>query len=119
MEMQDFYTSQTRSPHRHRVKFVRPGTRTVLKPGIGLAVSFRAHERPTGPLVGLGARPVDLKFASLNTKARLNIGVVFCYHILVYHPRSSRGLWNLFLVIIVDYSRILIYTRKNFGVPGV
>ena len=70
MEMQDFSKSQTKSPHRHRVKSVGPGTRMVLKPGMGLAVSVQARENPTGPVIGLGAGPVDVKFVSLNTKVR-------------------------------------------------
>ena len=46
----------------------------VLKPGIGLAVSVQAREDPTGPVIVLGAGPVDLKFVPLNTNVRLNIG---------------------------------------------
>ena len=52
----------------------------VLKPGMGLAVSVQARENPTGPIIGLGARTVGLKFVSLNTKVRLKYQV-FCYHI--------------------------------------
>ena len=44
-------------------------TRTVLKPATSPAVSVQARKH-TGPLTGLGAGPVDLKFASLNTKVR-------------------------------------------------
>ena len=54
-----------------RVKSIGPGTRMVLKPGMSLAVSAQAREDPTGPLIVLGAVPVDLKFASLNTKVKL------------------------------------------------
>ena len=71
MEMQDFSKSQTKSPHRHRVKSVWPGTRMVFKPGMGLAVSVQARKTPTRSLIGLGTGPVDLKFASLNIKVRL------------------------------------------------
>ena len=71
MEMQDFSKSQTKSPHRHRVKSVGLGTRMVFKPGMDLAVSVQARENPTGPLIGLGAGPVDLKFASLNINVML------------------------------------------------
>ena len=39
---------------------------------MSLVVSVQAQENPTGPLIGLGAGPVDLKFTSLNTKVRLN-----------------------------------------------
>ena len=39
----------------------------VLKHGMGLTVSVQAREIPIGPLIGLGAGDVDLKFASLNT----------------------------------------------------
>ena len=46
----------------------------VLNPGMGLAVSVQARENPTGPVIALGAGPVDLKFVSLNAKVRLNIG---------------------------------------------
>ena len=46
----------------------------VLKPGMGLAVSVQAQESPTGPLIGLGAGPVDLKFASLIPRLGWNIG---------------------------------------------
>ena len=42
----------------------------VLKPGMDLAVSVQAQENPTGPLIGLGAGAVDLKFANLNIKVR-------------------------------------------------
>ena len=69
--MQDFSKSQTKSLHRHRVKSVGPGTRMVLKPGMGLAVSVQAREILTGSLIGLGTGPVDLKFASRNMKVRL------------------------------------------------
>ena len=67
-----------------------------------LAVSVQTQENPTGPLIGLGAGPVDLKFAILNTKVRLKYR--FCYHILEYHPRSSRdcGILVCFLVFVVD-----------------
>ena len=71
MEMQDFSKSQTKSSHRHRVKSVGLGTRMVFKPGMDLAVSVQARENPTGPLIGLGAGPVDLKFASLNINVML------------------------------------------------
>ena len=74
MEMQDFSKSQTKSPHRHRVKSVGAGTRMVLKRGMGLAFSVQTREDPTGPVIGLGNGPVDLKFVPLNTKVRLNIG---------------------------------------------
>ena len=74
MEMQDFSKSQNKSPHRLRIKYVGPGTRMVLKPGKGLAVSVQAREDPTGPVIGLGAGPLDLKFVPLNTRVRLNIG---------------------------------------------
>ena len=43
----------------------------VFKPGMDLAVSVQDRENPTRPLIGLGAGPVDLKFASLNIKVRL------------------------------------------------
>ena len=66
------------SPHRHHVKSVRPGTRMVLKPGISLGVSVQARENPTGPLIGLGAGPMDLKFASLNTKIWLKYQL-YCF----------------------------------------
>ena len=46
-------------------------TRMVLKPGMSLAVSVQAQEVSTGPLIRLGAGPMDIKFASLNTKVRL------------------------------------------------
>ena len=71
MEMQDFSKSQTKIPHRHRVKFVGLGTRMVFKPGVDLAVSVQTRENPTGPLIVLGAGLVDLRFASLNPKVRL------------------------------------------------
>ena len=71
MEMQDFSKSQTKSPHRHPVKSVGPGTRMVLRSSIGLAASVRARVNPTGPLIGLGAGPVDIKFTSLYIKVRL------------------------------------------------
>ena len=69
--MQDLSKSQTKSPHRHRVKFVGLGTRMVFKPGMDLAVSVQARGNRTGPLIGLDAGAMDLKFASLNIKARL------------------------------------------------
>ena len=75
MEIQDLSKSQTKSPHRYRVKSVAPGARMVLKPSMGLAVSVQARESPTGPLIGLCTGPVDLKFASLNTKVRLKHGL--------------------------------------------
>ena len=43
---------------------------------MGLAVSVQAWEDPTGPAIGLGAGPVDLKFVPPNTKVRLNIGAI-------------------------------------------
>ena len=74
MEKQDFCKSQTKRPHRHRVKSVGSGTRMVLKPGMGLAVSVQGRLNSTGHVIGLGAELVDLKFVSLKTKVRLNIG---------------------------------------------
>ena len=74
MEMQDLSKSQTKSPHRHRVKSVEPGTRMGLKPGTRLAVSVHAGENHIGSVIGLGAGPLDLKFVSLITKVRVNIG---------------------------------------------
>ena len=71
--MQDLSNSQTRSPNRYRVKSVGPGTRMVLRPGMGLTVSVQARENPTGPLIGLGAGAVDLKFVYI-PRLSLNIG---------------------------------------------
>ena len=81
MEMQGFSRSQAKSPHRHRVKSDGPGTRMVLKPGMGPAVSVQARENTTGTVTGLGAGPVDLKIVPLNTKVRLNIGASVLYHL--------------------------------------
>ena len=53
-DWQDFSKSQTNSPHRYRLKFVRPRIRMVLRTGIGLAVSVRAWENPTWPLIQCG-----------------------------------------------------------------
>ena len=41
---------------------------------MGLAVSVQGRVNSTGHVIGLGAEPVDLKFVSLKTKVRLNIG---------------------------------------------
>ena len=67
----------------------------VLKPGMSLAVSVQAREDPTGPLIVLGAEPVDQKFASLYTKVWLK------YRCKCFATIS----WNIIpdLVWVVEY----------------
>ena len=104
--MQDFSKSQIKSPHQHRVKSVGPGTRMLLRPGIGLAASVRAQENPTKPLIGLDARPVDLKFASLNTKVRLKYQC-HCFTTIsqniIADLVGGHEILVCFLVLIVDF----------------
>ena len=93
LEMQDFSKSKTESPHRHRVKSVGLGTRMVFKPGMDLAVSVQAWENPAGSLIGLGAGPVDLKFAPLNTNVRLKYR---CFATISGNIIPDLvGLWNI------------------------
>ena len=109
--MQDFSKGQTKSPHRHRVKSVVPRTRMVLRTGIVLVVPVRVRENPTGSLIGLGDEPVDLKFASLNTKVRLKYRCQ-CFATIPWNVIpvlvGDCGILVCFLVLIVDFLVVIV-----------
>ena len=81
----------------------------VLKPGMGLAVSVQARENPTGPLIGPGAGPVDLKFVSPITKVRLKYR---CFTTISWNiiPDlvGGSGILVYFLVILVDFLVVIV-----------
>ena len=103
-------------PHRHRTKYVGPGT---LKPGTSSESQIGSSKKVHLVYIWVWSRARRPEiFRSYHGYVEISTPGL-CNYIFGYHSRSSSDFRTLicFLVVIVELQYACI--RKNFEVPGV